>query len=74
MVMRSCLTNGVMLTPFPYLGVCRNGLNLGCHTKPNARENRIVHIDTSLMSGVACFRCVDASLHEALSVHRSLGW
>ena len=40
--MRSCLTNGVMLTPFSYLGVCKNGLNLGCHTKLNARENRVI--------------------------------
>ena len=41
-VMRSCLTNGVMLTTFSYLGVYKNGLNLGCHTKLNARENRVL--------------------------------
>ena len=42
-VMRSCLTNGVMLTTFSYLGVYKNGLNLGCHTKLNARENRVLY-------------------------------
>ena len=37
-VMTSCLTNGVTLTTFPYLGVCKNDFNLGCHTKLNTRK------------------------------------
>ena len=41
-LMRSCLTNGVTVTTFPYLGACKNSSNIGCHTKLNARENRVM--------------------------------
>ena len=63
-VMRSCLTNGVMLTTFSYLGVCKNGLNLGCHTKLNARENRVIS-----------WRCIDLDGQSVSpSIRRLVSW
>ena len=37
------------MTTFPYLGACKNGSNIGCHTKLNARENRVI---TTIMTTI----------------------
>ena len=42
MLLRSWLTNGVMLTTFRYWGVCKKGSNKGCHTLLNRRKNHVI--------------------------------
>ena len=60
------MTNGVTLTTFPYLEVCKNGLNLGCQTKLNDRESCVISTITAIGAEKYCGKLRPNSANQQL--------